>query len=436
MQKDQIVVGLDIGTTKICAMVGRLNEHGRLEILAVGKAPSEGVIRGQIANLEKTKQGIEKAIKEASDLADVDIKVVKVGISGHNIRSSQTESFIVRENKDVEINWNDVERLTQDIHRTVMPAGFQLIHAMPQSFTLDGEVGITNPIGHSGVKLGAKYHLVMAETEVVNKIHKCVKGSSLFANELILEPIASSLAVLTNEEKDQGVALVDIGGGTTDLAIYENGILVYSSVIPYGGNIITNDIKQGCVLMQAQAEQLKTRFGYALTEEADENTIVSLKGLRGRPPKEISVKQLSYIIQSRMEEIIEFILAEIHHAGHLNKIPAGIVLTGGGAKLNGLSSLFQVCSGMDVRIGYPNEYLGKSKFEDAKNPIYSTVIGLMLAGFHTIDERFKEHHLPEESEVKTVIDNGSPIIAIWDRFKRQTTTFLQEDINSGTDFKN
>ncbi len=436
MQKDQIVVGLDIGTTKICAMVGRLNEHGLLEIIGIGKAPSEGVIRGQIANLEKTKQGIEKAIKEASDQADVDIKVVKVGISGHNIRSSLTVGSIVRENKDIEISWNDVERLTQDIHRTVMPAGFQLIHAMPQDFTLDGEVGISNPIGHSGVKLGAEYHLVMAETEVVNKIHKCIKGTNLFANELILEPIASSLAVLTTEEKDQGVALIDIGGGTTDLAIYENGILKYSSVIPYGGNIITNDIKQGCVLMQAQAEILKTRFGYALTEEADDNTVVSLKGLKGRPPKEISVKQLSYIIQARMEEIIEFILAEIHHAGYLNKIPAGVVLTGGGAKLNGLKSLFMLCSGMDVRIGYPNEYLGKSKFEDAKNPIYSTVIGLMLAGFNTIDERFKEHHHPLEPVAKANSETDSPIINIWDRFRRQTSTFLNEDLNSGTDYKN
>jgi cell division protein FtsA len=306
---------------------------------------------------------------------------------------------------------------------------------MPQDFTLDGEVGIPNPIGHTGVKLEAEYHLVMAETEVVNKIHKCVKGAGLFANELVLEPIASSMAVLTQEEKEQGVALIDIGGGTTDLAIYQNGILKYSAVIPFGGNIITSDIKQGCVVMTAQAEQLKTRFGFALTDEADNNTIVSLKGLRGRPPKEISVKQLSYIIQARMEEIIEFILAEIKHAGFLNQIPAGIVITGGGAKLKGLKSLFQLCSGMDVRIGTPNEYTAKSKFEDAGNPIYATVIGLMLAGFYTTDERFREHNkMPEKVEEKTT--NPPTISTIWDKFRRQTSNIFNEDINSGTDYQN
>ena len=385
--EDKIIVGLDIGTTKICAIVGKKNEYGKLEILGMGKAVSDGVIRGIVTNIDKTVRAIEKAIAEASDQSGIDIGVVNVGIAGQHIRSAVHHGGITREDTDGEITIEDLARLNSDMHRIVTPPGSEIIHVMPQDYIVDYEDGIMDPVGMTGVKLEADFHIITAQTNAINNINKCVKKAGLQIENLILEPLASSLSVLSDEEKEAGVCLVDIGGGTTDVAVFYENIIRHTAVIPFGGNIITSDIKQGCMVMEHQAELLKTKFGKAISEEASPNEIVSIPGLRNRPPKEISIKNLAHIIEARMEEIIELVHTEIISSGFNKKLAAGIVVTGGGSQLTNLSQLFEYMTGLDTRIGYPNEHLGRSKVDAAKSPMFATTVGLVLSGFKALDIR-------------------------------------------------
>jgi cell division protein FtsA len=313
--------------------------------------------------------------------------VVNVGIAGQHIKSLKQRGSITRNTSDEEINVGDVNRLTNDMYRTVIPPGSEIIHVMPQNYTVDYEGGVKDPVGMSGIKLEADFHIITAQTTAIHNINKCIRRANLEIETLILEPIASSMAVLTQEEKEAGVALVDIGGGTTDIAIFYDNIIRHTAVIPFGGGIITSDIKDGCMVMQNQAELLKVKFGKAIAEEASWNEVVSIPGLRNRMPKEISLKNLAHIIEARMEEIIEMVHAEIIRSGYESRLTGGIVITGGGAQLQGAKELFELVTGMDTRIGYPNEYLGKSKVEIIKNPMYATPVGLVLSGFQAIDER-------------------------------------------------
>jgi len=387
MQNDKIIVGLDIGTTKICAVVGRKNEYGKLEVLGMGKAVSDGVIRGIVTNIDKTVSAIEKAVAEAEAQSGIDIRVVNVGIAGQHIRSSIHHGSITRQSNEEEITVEDINRLTNDMYKIVIPPGSEIIHVMPQDYIVDYEEGIKDPVGMSGVKLEADFHVITAQTNAISNINKCVRRAGLEIENLILEPLASSLAVLSEEEKEAGVCLVDIGGGTTDIAIFYDNIIRHTAVIPFGGNIITADIKQGCMVMEHQAELLKTKFGRAIAEEANPNEIISIPGLRNRAPKEISVKNLAHIIEARMEEIIEMVHTEVITSGFQNKLAGGIVVTGGGSQLANIQQLFEYMTGMDSRIGYPNEHLGKGKLEMVKSPMYATTVGLVLSGFRALDER-------------------------------------------------
>ncbi len=405
MEQEKIIVGLDIGTTKICAIVGRKNDFGKLEVLGMGKAESEGVIKGIVTNIDKTVFAIEKAIKEASDMSGIDVGVVNVGIAGQHIRSSIHHGSITRNSKDDEISIEDVNRLTEDMYRIVIPPGSEIIHVMPQDYMVDYEEGIKDPVGMSGIKLEADFHIITAQTSAINNINKCVRRGNLEIADLILEPLASSLAVLSEEEKEAGVCLIDIGGGTTDVAIFYDNIIRHTAVIPFGGNILTTDIQHGLMVMAKQAEQLKTRFGKAIAEEASPNEIVSIPGIRNRTAKEISVKNLSHIIQARMEEIIEMAHGEIINSGFENRLAGGIVITGGGSQLSCLKQLVEYMTGMDTRIGYPNEHLGKSKMEAVKSPMYATAVGLVLSGFRSLDEReerYKEARVPKTGKTKKV----------------------------------
>jgi cell division protein FtsA len=386
MQNDKIVVGLDIGTTKVCALVGRKNEFGKLEILGMGKAASEGVVRGIVSNIDKTVDAIKKAIHQAEEQSKINIGVVNVGIAGQHIKSLQHNGSITRQVTDHEITIEDVNRLTNDMYRLVTPPGSEIIHVMPQEYKVDFEEGIVDPVGMSGVRLEGNFHIITAQSNAINNINKCITRAGLTIDNLILEPLASCMSVLSDEEKEAGVALVDIGGGTTDLAIFKDNIIRHTAVLPFGGNIITSDIKQGCMVMQNQAEQLKVKFGKAIAAEASENEIVSIPGLRDRTPKEISLKNLAYIIEARMEEIIELVYAEIVRSGYAKSLAAGIVITGGGAQLQNLVQLVEYITGMDTRIGYPNEHLGKSRIDAVKSPMYATSVGLVLAGYHSIDQ--------------------------------------------------
>ncbi|HAS45376.1 MAG TPA: cell division protein FtsA [Microscillaceae bacterium] len=385
--KDKIVVGLDIGSTKICALVGRKDQFGKVEILGMGKAPSEGVTRGVVINIDKTVNAISEAIEEAEQTSGIDIRIVNVGIAGQHIKSLKQSGSITRDSAENEITRNDVNRLINDMYRIVTPPGNEIIHVMPQDYTVDFETGIKEPIGMSGIKLEADFNIITAQTSAINNINRCVKRTGLEIENLILEPIASSLSVLTDEEREAGVVLVDIGGGTTDVAIFYENIIRHTAVIPFGGDIITSDIKEGCKIMTTQAEKLKVKFGKAIAEKANVNEFVSIPGLRGRSPKEISVRNLAHIIEARMQEIIESVHQEIIKSGYLNKLVGGIVITGGGSQLRNCKQLFEFMTGMDARIGYPNEYLGKVKVEAAKSPMYATTIGLVMAGFRALDDR-------------------------------------------------
>ena len=387
MEHDKIVVGLDIGTTKICALVGKKNKHGKLEVLGMGKAVSDGVVRGKVTNIDKTVVAIEKAIKEAENNADIDINVLNVGLAGCHIKSAIHRGSITREATDEEIAVEDVAKLTSDMYRIVTPPGSEIIHVMPQSYTLDYEEDIKDPVGMSGVKLEADFHVITAKASAINNVYKCVKRAGLETDHLILESLCSSMAVLSDEEKEAGVCLVDIGGGTVDIAIFHDSIIRHTAVLPFGGNIITTDIKQGCMVMEHQAESLKTKFGKAIAEEADINEVITIPGLKNRPSKEISLYNLARIIEARMEEIITLIHTEIITSGFQSKLAGGIVITGGGAQLPYTKLLFEYITGLDTRIGYPNEHLGKGKNEEVKSPMYATSVGLVLAGFKALDYR-------------------------------------------------
>jgi cell division protein FtsA len=382
----EIVVGLDIGTTKIVAMVGRRNEYGKIEILGYGKAESIGVKRGVVANIEQTVQSIKIAIEEAENNSGVEISHVNVGIAGQHIKSLQHRGMRTRNNLDDEINQQDIDAIVEDMYKLVMLPGEEIIHVLPQEYIVDNEQGIKNPIGMSGIRLEANFHIITGQVTAAKNIFKCVSKAGLEVTELILEPLASSEATLSEEEKEAGVVLVDIGGGTTDVAIFQDGIIRHTAVIACGANIITEDIKEGCTILKQQAEQLKIKFGSALASENLENEVVVIPGLKGREPKEISVKNLAHIIQARMEEIIEMVYYEIKNSGFEKKLIAGIVLTGGGAQLKHLSQLVEYMTGMDTRIGYPNEHLGKGSIE-VTSPIFATSVGLVMKGLDYYDKQ-------------------------------------------------
>ena len=381
MNKESIGVGLDIGTTKIVAMIGKKNEYGKLEILGVGKSKSLGVHRGVVNNITQTIQSIQQAILEAENNSGYKINDVVVGIAGQHIRSIQHSDYISRKNPEEVIGDYDIEQLTCQVQNLSMLPGEEIIHALPQEFKIDGQSEILEPVGMYGARVESSFHIVVGQAASIRNLGRCVKNAGLELTGLTLEPLASSDAVLSEEEKEAGVALIDIGGGTTDLAVFKNGVIRHTAVIPFGGNVITEDIKEGCSIIEKQAELLKTRFGSAWPGENKDNEIVSIPGLRGREPKEISLKNLSKIIHARVVEIIEQVYAEIKLYGHVEskkKLIAGIVLTGGGSQLQHIKQLVEYITGMDTRIGYPNEHLAGNSSEELSSPLYATSVGLVM----------------------------------------------------------
>lgn len=398
MKSSEIVVGLDIGTTKIAAIVGRINEHGKIEILGHGKTESIGVKRGVVSNIENTVNSIRTVIDEASQKSGVNIKYVNVGIAGQHIKSLQHRGGIIRENYEDEISKNDVETLHNNMYNLNMSPGEEIIDVIPQEYVIDNEQGIKEPVGMLGNSLEANFHIIIGQTTAAKNIYKCVTKTGLEVVDLILEPIASANAVLSEEEKEAGVVLVDIGGGTTDIAIFQDGIIRHTAVIPFGGDVITEDVKEGCTIIRKHAEELKVKFGSSLASENRDDEIVAIPGLRGRPPKEISLKNLASIIQARMEEIVEHVYYEIKNSGYEKKLIAGIVLTGGGALLKDLTQLTEFITGMDTRIGYPNEHLAKDVPEELASPMYSTGIGLVIEGMERTKKDMVNVEISEEVE--------------------------------------
>ncbi|MDC1539046.1 cell division protein FtsA [Flavobacteriaceae bacterium] len=405
MEAQNISVGLDIGTTKIVAMIGRKNEYDKLEILGIGKSKSLGVHRGVVNNITQTIQSIQQAVLESEADSGLKIGDVTVGIAGQHIRSLQHSDYITRENSELVINEEDIDRLINQVHKLVMLPGEEIIHVLPQDYKVDGQAEIKEPIGMYGERLEANFHVVVGQVSSIRNIGRCVQTAGLNLDGITLEPLASANAVLSQEEKEAGVALIDIGGGTTDLAVFKDGIIRHTAVIPFGGNVITEDIKEGCSIIEKQAELLKIKFGSAWPGENKENEIVSIPGLRGRDPKEITLKNLSKIIHARVVEIIEQVYVEIKNYGHeeqKKKLIAGIVLTGGGSQLKHLKQLVEYITGMDTRVGYPNEHLAGDSDSDITSPMYATAVGLVMDSLLRQEKRSIETPEEVDAEEETI----------------------------------
>ncbi len=381
MEAGNYSVGLDIGTTKIVAIIGKKNEYGKIEVLGIGKSKSLGVHRGVVNNITQTIKSIQQAVEEAEANSGLKIGSVVVGIAGQHIRSLQHSDYITRADSEEVINEDDLEKLCNQVYKLVMLPGEEIIHVLPQEYKVDGQAEIKEPIGMYGGRLEANFHVVVGQVSSIKNVGRCIKSAGLDLGNITLEPLASSDAVLSKEEKEAGVALIDIGGGTTDLAIFKDGIIRHTAVIPFGGGVITEDIKEGCSIIEKQAELLKIKFGSAWPGENKDNEIVSIPGLRGREPKEITLKNLSKIIHARVVEIIEQVYVEIKNYGHeeqKKKLIAGIVLTGGGSQLKHLKQLVEYITGMDTRIGFPNEHLAGDSDSEIASPLYATAVGLLM----------------------------------------------------------
>src|SRR5882672_10393060 len=406
-----IIVGLDIGTTKIAAIAGRKNEYGKLEILGFGRANSNGVKHGQVLNIDETIKAIKMALDNCyASNPNLDVSEVYVGIAGHHIKSLQTRGDIVRQHTEEEITQKEIDQLIDDQYKTYIPAGDQIIDVIPQEFAVDNFQNIISPIGYGGVKVGANFHIITGDKNAIKNISRAVEKSGLQTKDLVLQPLASAAAVMGQEDLEAGVAIVDIGGGTTDLAVFYEGVLKHTAVIPFGGENITNDIKTGLGVLKTQAEQMKVQFGSALSNEAKANAYITIPGLKGMPAKEISVKNLAAIIQARMNEILDFVTYHLKQVGlDTRMLNGGIILTGGGAQLKHLIQLTEYVTGLNARIGYPNEHLAGGHIDELAKPMYSTCIGLILKGYNDyennnkqFEETFKKVTVPDSLQQQPV----------------------------------
>ncbi len=449
--ENSIIAAIDIGTTKIVAIAGRKNADNKFEILGFGTVPSKGIKRGAVLNIEEAIESIRAALDKAAENSGIKLSEVYVGIAGQHIRSTKARTTYTLPSVDHEISAPDLVFLKNKVLELAIDQGEEILHVIPQTFIVDSEVGIKNPVGMSGRQLEGNYHVVVAQMASVSNIKKCVNRVALKVNGLILEPLASSAAVLTNDEKEIGVALVDIGGGTTDIAVFHDGVIVHTAVIPLGGNVITSDIKQAFNILERQAEELKKQYGSALPEKSQEEIIISVPGLKGRPPKEMSLNTLSLIIKARIEEIVHAVMFQLEVSGKARKLGAGMVICGGGSLLKNVRQLFSHLTGYDVRIGYPNEYLTSDVVEEINQPQFATSVGLIMKGFEmqqTAHETKKTIEImtgkePEEKEEpakpdkkqkekKKQRDEDAPEgekVKLLDLFKTKVSKFFDDDDN-------
>ncbi len=431
-KKTPMVVALDIGTTKICAIAGYRNEFGKIEILGMKTVKSEGVLRGVVSNIDKTVKAIKEAVEVAEINAGKKFHKVHVGIAGQHIKSQQHRGLLVRKNSNSEISSEDIKKLIDDIHILSLPPGDKILHIIPQEYTVDNEHDITDPVGMSGVKLEANFHVITNQVEKSRNLFRVVEKSGLKVADMTLEPIASAAAVLSEEEKEAGAILVDIGGGTTDITIFKGGIIRHTHVIPLGGNVVTSDIQEGLTVMKEQAEKLKVKYGAALAEEIVDNRLIVISEFKGRDKKEISEKNLARIIQARMEEIFDFVMWEIKRSGYENKLLAGMILTGGGALLKDVDLLAEFQTGLKTRLGRPIEHLAHGYKEDLTLPIFSTSIGLLIKAIEKGDFVEEEIEINDNTDVEEKVDKEDEIEnkepkkrGVWDKVLSFTKEFFE-----------
>ncbi|HRH59821.1 MAG TPA: cell division protein FtsA [Chitinophagaceae bacterium] len=444
-----IIVGLDIGTTKIAVIAGRKNEFGKLEILGFGRANSNGVQHGQVLNIDQTIKAIQQALENCGiSNPDLEINEVYVGVAGHHIKSLQTRGDLVRQDSETEIQQWEIDQLIENQRKTFIPAGDQIIDVIPQDFVVDSHPNIRDVVGYNGVKVGANFHIITGDRNAIRNINRAVDRSHLKTKDLVLQPLASASAVMSDVDMEAGVAILDIGGGTSDLAVFYEGTLRHTAVIPFGGENITNDIRMGLGVLRSQAEAMKVQFGSALSNETKNNAYITIPGLKGMPAKEIQVKNLANIIQARMGEILDFVVFHLKQAGMDNRqLNGGIILTGGGSQLTHLIQLTEFNTGLNARIGYPNEHLAPNHIDELRKPMYATCIGLILKGYNDYENKRKdfEGRFKKVGVPGSLLKNNAPPVAettkpetvdslkrkglgsFWDKFKDSIIDLFKEE---------
>jgi cell division protein FtsA len=375
-ESKNLIVGLDIGTSKIAAIVAEMKADGGFEVIGMGSSPSRGLKKGVVVNIESTVNAIQRALEEAELMADCKIRDVWTGIAGSHIRSFNSHGMVAI--KDREVAQNDVDRVVETAKAIPIPTDQQILHVLNQEFVIDGQEDVREPLGMSGVRLEVKVHIVTGAVSAAQNIMKCVRRCGLEVNDLILQPLASAMAVLSEDEKDLGVCLIDIGGGTSDIAVFTQGAIRHTAVIPIAGDQITNDIAMALRTPTKEAEEIKRRYGCALRELADSQETVEVPGVGERGPKKMSRQTLAEVIEPRVEELYSLVQAELRRSGFEELLSSGIVITGGSAAMQGMVELGEEVFHMPVRLGLPNYTDGLS--EVIRNPRYSTGVGLLLAG--------------------------------------------------------
>jgi len=411
--ENEIIVGLDIGTTKIACFVGMRVESGKVKIMGFGKTDSKGVEHGVVKSITDTSESIRRAVKDAADQADVDIDEVWVGIAGQHIQSRPSHGSIMIPADHRLIEQEDVDRIINEQYNTMLQPGEEIIHIFPQQYIVDREPlsREISPVGVVGKMLEADFHMVTANVQNLQYIKYAVQDAGLHIKGVVLEPIASAKAVLDDADRDAGVAMVDIGGGTTDVAIFYDGIIRHTEVLPLAGNAITNDIREGCNILKRQAESLKVKFGSCLVSAVSENDVIAIPGIRSQAPREIYVKTLAGIINARTRMILEQVDYSIKVSNYHKKLIAGIALTGGGAQLKNIKDLCELITATDTRIGIPNEHLDTSSvaFDELAHPMYATGIGLVLYGIEQSEreQEGQEEYFEEETSLKPAEEKKS-----------------------------
>lgn len=383
VQDKRMIVGLDIGTSKVVALVGEIGAEGGLEVVGIGSHPSKGMKKGVIVNIESTVQSIQRAVEEAELMAGCQIHSVYVGIAGSHIRSLNSHGIVAI--RDREVQPPDLERVLDAAQAVAIPADQKVLHILPQEYVIDNQEGVKEPLGMSGVRLEAKVHLVTCAVNAAQNIEKCIRRCGLEVEEVILEQLASSYSVLTEDERELGVCLVDIGGGTTDIAIFTEGSIRHTGVIPIAGDQVTNDIATALRTPTQHAEEIKIKYACALTQLAGPDETIKVPSVGDRPPRDLSRQSLAEVVEPRYDELFTLIQGELRRSGYEEAIRAGVVLTGGTSKMEGVVELAEEIFHMPVRVGYPQSVKGLNDI--VRNPIYSTGVGLLQYGQKQAGER-------------------------------------------------
>ncbi len=399
-----IVVSIDIGTSKISGLAGIKDEYGMVNILAESSVKSVGVLRGIISNADKVSRTIKGIIENLESRIDQSITSVYVGISNQYINNVLKRGILTRDDLDIEVSKEDIDKLIADMHKVVLDPGTKILDVIPQEFIIDSEYGIIDPIGMAGRRIDANFNIITTKVTAMHSIERCIEKSSLLMENMRLNSFASADAVLSEDEKEAGVALIDMGGATTDIAIYKDGIMRYVATIALGGNAITEDIKRGCCVMPDVAEKLKIKYGSSMPSMVESNTVITIPGIKGRDAKEISQKTLSRIIQARVEELFDFVMMKIEKSGFERQLIAGIVLTGGTSVLSDIKKTIEICTGLSTRIGHPIDKLASGYKENLYHPAYATSIGLLINGIEMEEKKSASLEIALEEKREVIVE--------------------------------